>query len=251
MNITIIGATGLIGGKLVSRLRESGHEVQAASPSTGVNSFTGEGLDSAIQGADVLVDVTNTSSFGSGDNAFEFFRRSGRNLLSKAQQHGVRHYIALSVVGTDRLVESDYFRAKMVQENLVRASGIPYTIVRSTQFFEFSYGIVAMAETGGEVRLSPVRIRPVAADDTVAFIADIASGVPNNDTVEIGGPQQFTLDELGRILLTAHEDIRPIVSDRGAKYFDVELAMETLLPVKATRIGGRLFGDWLYKQMER
>lgn len=251
MKITVIGATGMIGAKLVSRLRDSGHEVRSASPSSGVNSFTGEGLDGALSDADTLIDVTNAASFGSSDNAFEFFRRSGHNLVGKALQHGINHYLALSVVGTDRLVESDYFRAKMVQENLIRASGIQHTIVRSTQFFESLYGIIATAETGGEIRLSPARIRPVAADDAVAFIADVVEGTPTNGTVEIQGPQQFTLDELARVLLTAHEDPRPVVADLKAKYFEVELALTTLLPVDATRVGQRLFEDWLYRQMAR
>lgn len=250
MKITVIGATGLIGTKLVTALGLTRHSVYGASSSTGVNALTGEGLDGALDQADVLIDVTNTASFGDA-GAFEFFRRSSKTLIDAASRAGVGHYLALSVVGTDRLVESDYFRAKMVQENLIRACGIPYTIVRSTQFFEFSYGIVAMATNGDEVRLPPVEIRPIAADDTVQALAEISLGPPFNKTLEVAGPQTLTLDELARTVLTAHEDNRVVTSDPKATYFGVELARNTLLPVEAAYKGSKVFGDWLYKAMER
>lgn len=248
MKIAVIGATGLIGSKLVIALRAREQEVVAASPSSGVNTLTREGLEQALEGTDVLIDVTNTSTFGDS-SAFDFFRRSGHNLRSVAVASGVRHHIALSVVGTDRLVESDYFRAKMVQENLVRSSGTPFTIVRSTQFFEFCNGIVNMAADGNVLKLSNAWMRPVAADDTVKVLTEVALGKSANDTVEVAGTELFRLDDLARTLLTANEDPRPVITDNAARYFDVELAQRTLLPDPGAMSGKTRFEDWLYQMM--
>lgn len=248
MRVAVIGATGMIGSRLVAALSYNGQNVVAASPSSGINSFTGEGLERALAGAEVLIDVTNTSAFGD-HNAFGFFRQSGTNLISAAIANGVSHYIALSVVGTDRLVESDYFRAKMVQENLIRASGLPFTIVRSTQFFEFCSGIVNMAAEGNSFRLSSAMVRPIAAGDTVSALTEVALGTPLNRTVEVAGPEDFRLDDLARILLAASEDTRGVLTDRTARYFDVGLAERTLLPGHEAIVGKIRFEDWLYQTM--
>ena len=211
MKIVVIGGTGLIGTKLVSRLREDGHEVVAASPNSGVNTITGEGLAEALAGAQVVVDVANSPSF-EDKAALEFFETAGRNLLAAEAAAGVGHHLALSVVGTDRLLESGYLRAKMAQEKLIKASGIPYTILHSTQFFEFIDGIIKSGADGDVIRLSPALRAAVASDDVAAALADLAVGPPVNGIVEVAGPEQFPLDKLAREFLAATQ--RPTSGDR-------------------------------------
>src|SRR6187399_1071824 len=218
MKIVVIGGSGLIGKKVVTNLRQHGHEVVAASPSSGVNTVTGEGLAQALAGAQVVVDVANAPSWE--DKAvLEFFETSGRNLLAAEAAAGVGHHVALSVVGTDRLLASGYFRAKMAQENLIRASKIPYTIVRATQFFEFVGSIVQSATEGQEVRLPPALLQPIAADDVAAALADAAVDEPVNGMVELAGPEPIGLDELARQLLRATHDPRTVITDVRARYF--------------------------------
>src|SRR5712692_362871 len=220
VKIVIIGGTGLIGTKLVNNLRQQGHEVVAASPSQGINSVTGEGLAAALAGAQVVVDVTNSPSWE--DKAvLEFFESSTRNLLAAEAVAGVRHHVALSVVGTERLLASGFFRAKMAQENLIKASSIPYTILRATQFFEFVKGIADFSTEGNKVRLPTALIQPMAADDVASAVGRIATGSPVNGTVEIGGPEKFRLDELARQGLAAHKDPREVVADPKARYYGV------------------------------
>ena len=222
MKIVVIGGSGLIGTKLVNNLRQQGHEVVAASPSSGVNTLTGEGLAEALAGAQVVVDVANSPSFE--DKAvLEFFETSGRNLLAAEAAAGVGHHVALSVVGTDRLLESGYFRAKMAQENLIKASTIPYTIVRATQFFEFVGGIAQSGTDGQTVRLSPALMQPIASDDVAAALADVAVGAPVNGTIELAGPEPIRLDELVRRFLSATQDPREVITDVHARYFGAEL----------------------------
>ena len=244
MKIVVIGGSGLIGTKLVNRLRQNGHEVVAASPNSGVNTITGEGLAEALAGAQVVVDVANSPSFE--DKAvLEFFETSGRNLLAAEAAAGVKHHIALSVVGTDRLQENGYFRAKMAQENLIKASGIPYTIVRSTQFFEFVNGIVQSATEGQTVRVSPALFQPIASDDVAHALADVTLGAPVNGTVEIAGPDRVPLDELVGRFLSATHDPRKVIADAHARYFGAELNDRSLTPGDNPRIGSTRFADWL------
>ena len=218
MKIVVIGGSGLIGTKLVSILRERGHEVVAASPSSGVNALTGEGLSEALAGAQVVVDVANSPSFE--DKAvLEFFETSGRNLLAAEAAAGVRHHVALSVVGTDRLLASGYFRAKMAQEELIKASKIPYTIVRATQFFEFVGAIAQSATDGQTVRLPPALMQPIVSDDVAAALADVALAKPLNGTVELAGPEPIRMDELVRQFLVAIADTRQVITDPQARYF--------------------------------
>ncbi|PSH61133.1 SDR family oxidoreductase [Phyllobacterium sophorae] len=246
MKITVMGATGRIGMHLVEKLEETGVEVVTASPSLGVNSATGEGLRAAIAGADVLIDVTNAASFGD-DTALDFFKASTRNLL--AASAGVKHYIALSVVGTPRLIESDYFRAKMVQENLIRAARRPYTILHSTQFFEFISGVVDMGAEGDAFRLPSASVSPIAADNVAEMLTELAMGKPRNVTMEIGGHDQFGLDEIARMHLTANQDTRQVITDDSARYYGVELNDDTLLPLAGARAGSLSYVDWLYRSM--
>ncbi len=244
MKITVIGGSGLIGTKIVSRLRQKGHEVVAASPSSGVNTFTGEGLAQALAGAQVVVDVANSPSFE--DTAvMEFFQTSGRNLLAAEAAAGVQHHVALSVVGTERLLASGYFRAKMVQENLIKASGIPHTILRATQFFEFLDGIAQEATHGQVVRLSPAHFQPVASEDVARLLADVTLGGPVNGIVELGGPERVSLDELIRRYLTAKQDPRLVVADVRARYFGIELNDRSLTPDADAHIGATRLDDWL------
>src|SRR6187397_1447755 len=218
MKIIVIGGTGLIGTKVVKNLRDMGHEVVAASPSKGINSVTGEGLAQALAGAQVVVDVANAPSWE--DNAvLGFFETSGRNLLAAEAAAGVRHHVALSVVGTDRLLASGYFRAKMAQENLIKASSIPYTIVRATQFFEFVGGIAQSATEGSTVRLPPVMMQPIVSDDVAAVMTDAAVRKPLNGTLELAGPEPIRMDELVRRFLIAHRDERKVITDVHAGYF--------------------------------
>ncbi|MEH2183826.1 SDR family oxidoreductase [Nostoc sp.] len=244
MKIVVIGGSGLIGKKLVNNLRQLGHEVVAASPSSGVNTITGEGLAEALAGAQVVVDVANSPSF-EDKAALEFFETSGRNLLAAEAAAGVGHHIALSVVGTDRLLEGGYFRAKMAQENLIKSSKIPYTILRATQFFEFLSGIAKLSTDGQTVCLSPALVQPVAADDVAAALTDITVGAPVNGTVEVAGPEKFRLDELIRRFLSANQDARKVITDIHARYSGVELNDRSLTPGDKPRIGSTNFDLWL------
>jgi uncharacterized protein YbjT (DUF2867 family) len=244
MKIVVIGGTGLIGTKLVNNLRQRGHEVVAASPSSGVNTITGEGLTKALEGAQVVVDVANSPSWE--DNAvLQFFETSGRNLLSAEAAAGVRHHVALSVVGTDRLLMSGYFRAKMAQENLIKASGIPFTIVRSTQFFEFVKGIAQTATEGQTVRLPSALMQPIASDDVAAALADAAIAEPLNDTVEVAGPESIRMDEFVRRFLSANGDPRKVITDVHALYYGIEVNDKSLIPGDNPRLGSTHFEDWL------
>jgi uncharacterized protein YbjT (DUF2867 family) len=244
MKIVVIGGSGLIGSKLVSNLRQRGHEVVAASPASGINAITGEGVAEALAGAQVVVDVANSPSFE--DKAvLEFFQTSGRNLLAAEATAGVEHHIALSVVGTDRLLESGYFRGKMAQEKLIKASKVPYTIVHSTQFFEFLGGIAQSGTDGKTVRLSPAFVQPIASDDVAALMADVALGAPVNGTVEVAGPERVRLAELVQRFLAATRDERKVIADVHARYFGVELNDQSLVPGDSARIAPTRFEDWL------
>jgi uncharacterized protein YbjT (DUF2867 family) len=243
MKIVVIGGTGLIGSKLVGKLRERGQEVVAASPSTGVNSVTGEGLADALKGAAVVVDVTNSPSWEDAA-ALKFFETSTRNLLEYEAAAGVGHHVALSVVGTERLLESGFFRAKLAQENLIKASSIPYSIIRATQFFEFVTKIADFATEGYAVRLPPVLFQPMAADDVAGALGGIAMGSPVNATVEIGGPERFRLDELIRRNLAARKDPREVIADPHARYYGIEVSERTLVPGDDARLGETRFEDW-------
>ncbi|MGH6822212.1 MAG: SDR family oxidoreductase [Methylocella sp.] len=244
MKIVAIGGSGLIGTKVVSRLRQKGHEVVAASPNSGVNTVTGEGLAEALTGARVVVDLANSPSF-EDKAALEFFETSGRNLLAAEAAAGVTHHVALSVVGTDRLLEMGYFRAKMAQENLIKASRIPYTIVRSTQFFEF-IGVIAQAGTVGQTtHLSPALFQPIASDDVADAVADVTLGGPVNGTIEIAGPDRVPIDELVGRFLSATHDPRTVVADVHAGYYGIEVNDQSLVPGDNPRIGAIRFEDWL------
>lgn len=247
MKIVVIGGTGLIGSKLVTLLRARGHEALAASPNSGVNTLTGEGLDAALAGCDVVVDVANSPSFAD-DAVLEFFTTSGRNLLAAARRAGVKHHVALSVVGTQRLADSGYFRAKIAQEELIRASGLPYTIVHSTQFFEFLGGIAASAGQDDTIALSPAFIQPIASDDVAAALADVVLGAPVNGIVEIAGPDRFRLADLVRDYLAAKGDTRTVRTDVHARYFGAELQEDTLVPQGAARLGASRIAGWLQAQ---
>ena len=250
MKIVVIGGSGLIGSNVVSRLRLNGHETVAASPSTGVNTMTGEGLAEALAGAQVVVDVANSPSFE--DRAvMEFFQTSGRHLIAAEAEAGVEHHLALSIVGTDRLPESAYFRAKAAQEALIKASKIPYTILHSTQFFEFIEGIINAGADGGTIRLSPALVQPVAADDVSAVLADLAVGVPVNGIVEVAGPDHFPLDELARKFLSARGDKRQVIADVHARYFGSELNDRSLVAGDKARIGSTRFQNWLSRSSAR
>src|SRR5437773_829118 len=244
MKIVVIGGTGLIGSKHVKKLREHGQEVVAASPSSGVNTVTGEGLADALKGASVAVDVTNSPSWEDAA-VLKFFETSTRNLLDYEAAAGVRHHVALSVVGTERMLESGFFRAKLVQENLIKASSIPYSIIRATQFFEFVKKIADLSTEGNKVRLPPVLFQPMAADDVASAIGRVAMSSPVNATVEIGGPEQFRLDELIRRDLAARKDPRDVISDPHARYYGIEVSERTLVPNDDARLGETRFEDWL------
>jgi len=243
MKIVVIGGSGLIGSKVVNKLREAGHEVLAASPASGVNTITGEGLDAALAGAQVVLDVANSPSFE--DKAvLEFFHTAGRNLMAAEARAGVKHHVALSVVGTDRLGESGYFRGKMAQEALIRESKIPYTIVHSTQFFEFLGSIAQSGADGNTVHLSPAFVQPIASDDVAAAVADFTLGAPVNGVVEIAGPERVRLSDLVSRYLKATNDTRTVVPDVHARYFGAELKDDTLVPGDNPRIGTLNFEAW-------
>ena len=245
MKITVIGGTGLIGSKLVEALREHGREVVSASPSAGVNSLTGQGLADALKGASVVLDVTNSPSWEDAA-VLKFFETSTRNLLDYEASAGVGHHVALSVVGTERLLASGFFRAKLAQENLIKASSIPYSIVRATQFFEFAKSIADFSTDGNTVRLPSVLFQPMAADDVATALSGIATGAPVNGTVEIGGPEQFRLDEFIRRDLAARKDPREVISDARARYFGIAVSERTLVPNDDARLGQTRFDDWLH-----
>ncbi len=244
MKIVVIGGTGLIGSRLVKKLREQGHEAIAAAPNTGVNSVTGEGLAEALQGAAVVVDVSDSPSWEDAA-VLKFFETSTRNLLTQEAAAGVRHHVALSIVGTDQLSESGYFRAKIAQERLIRESSIPYSIVHATQFFEFLKGLADFMFDGKEVRLPPVLFQPMAADDVASALGRIAVGQPANGIVEIGGPEQFRLDELVRRRLASLQDPREVVADPNARYAGAKVNERTLVPGDNARLGGTRFETWL------
>ena len=246
MKIVVIGGTGLIGSRLVKTLGEQGHEAVAAAPNTGVNSITGEGLAAALKQASVVVDVTNAPSWEDAA-VLKFFETSTRNLLANMAAAGVGHFVALSVVGTERLLESGYFRAKLAQENLIKASSIPWSIVRATQFFEFVKQIADYSTEGNKVRMPAALIQPMAADDVATALARVATNSPINGTVEIGGPEQFRLDELIRRDLAAFRDPREVSSDPQGRYYGIQLSEKSLVPDKGARLGETRFEDWLIR----
>jgi uncharacterized protein YbjT (DUF2867 family) len=243
MKIVVIGGTGLIGSRLVEKLRERGQEVVAASPSTGVNTITGQGLANALRGASVVVDVTNSPSWEDAA-VMKFFETSTRNLLGYEAPAGVGHHIVLSVVGTDRMQQSGFFRAKLVQENLIKASSVPYTIVRATQFFEFVKSIGDFSTEGNKVRLPSALIQPMAADDVASTLERIVMSPPVNGMVEIGGPEKLPLDELIRRDLAARKDPREVISDPHGRYFGIEVRERTLVPDDGARLSETRFADW-------
>ncbi|MFF3565052.1 SDR family oxidoreductase [Streptomyces sp. NPDC002574] len=247
MKVVVIGGTGLIGSKLVGKLQEHGHEAVVAAPSTGVDTLTGTGLAEVLQGASVVVDVSNSPSF-EDEPVMHFFRTSTSNLLQEEAKAGVGHHVALSVVGTDRLQESGYFRAKQVQEELISGSGIPYSIVHATQFFEFMKGIADAATEGDTVRLAPVKIRPIHSDDVAAAVGRAAVGTPVNGVVEVAGPDEFQLDEVIRKGLAARNDPRTVVTDPHARYFGAELKETTLVPGPDAQFAGTRLADWQARQ---
>jgi len=244
MKIVVIGGSGLIGSKLVSKLREQGHEAIAASPKSGVDSITGEGLANALKGASVVVDVTNSPSWEDAA-VLAFFETSTRNLLSYGAAAGVKHHVALSVVGTERMLASGFFRAKMAQENLITASSIPYTIIRATQFFEFVKAIADFATEGNKVRLPSALIQPMAAEDVASAVGRIATGAPVNGMVEVGGPEKFHLDEPARQCLAAYKDPREVVADPKGHYYGIDIEEKTLIPGDGARLSETRLETWL------
>jgi uncharacterized protein YbjT (DUF2867 family) len=244
MKIVVIGGSGLIGKKLIPLLRERGHEAVSASPSSGVNTVTGEGLADALTSAEVVVDVSNAPSWEDAA-VMTFFDASTRNLRSAEAKAGVRHHVALSVVGTDRLQESGYFRAKLVQEKLIAASDIPYTIVRATQFFEFIGGIAQASTAGQVVRLPSALMQPMSADDVATALADYTIGPPLNRIVEIAGPEAMGIDEAVRRYLTATDDARRVITDASAPYYGVKVSERSLLPDNVARLGTTPLDEWL------
>jgi uncharacterized protein YbjT (DUF2867 family) len=244
MKIVVIGGTGLIGSKTVAILRRAGHQLVAASPNNGVNTITGEGLEEALAGAEVVIDLANSPSFE--DKAvLAFFETSGRNLLAAEASAGVRHHVALSIVGTDRTPDNGYFRAKVAQEKLITASRIPYTIIRSTQFLEFLRGIAAEGTDGNKVRISPGLFQPIAADDVAAIVAEVALAAPRNGIVEIAGPERAPFDEIVARYLKAVGDPRQVVRDPEARYFGGHVEERSLVPLGEARLGRIGFDEWL------
>jgi len=243
MKIVVIGGTGLIGSKLVTTLDELGHDTVPASPNTGVDTISGEGLSEVLVGASVVVDVSNAPDW-EDDAVMHFFQTSSRNLIGAEAAAGVEHHVALSVVGTDRLTESGYFRAKLAQEELIQGSSIPYTIVHATQFFEFIDGIADAATDGNTVRLPPALIQPMAADDVASALARVAIDPAPNRLVEIAGPDQFRLDELIRDVLAARSDPREVIADPHARFFGIAPSERTLIPGDDARLGTTHFADW-------
>lgn len=248
MKVVVIGGSGRIGEKLVYNLRQDDYPVVEASPTYGVDAVTGEGLAEALEGAEVVVDVSNSPSLD-GPSALKFFETSGRRLLAAGRAAGVRHHIALSIVGTDGLQASGYFRAKKIQEDLIKASGVPYSILRSTQFFEFIAGVV---EDGGleEVVISPALVQPISGLDVAEALADLATSEPRNRTFEVAGPERFALPDLAAEVLTAHEDRRRVVADPRALYFGAALSQRSLLPGREAQIAALRFEDWLRQSLQ-
>jgi uncharacterized protein YbjT (DUF2867 family) len=244
MKVVIIGGSGLIGSKVVTRLREQGHEAVPASPDTGVNTLTGEGLAQVLTGAAVVIDVSNSPSFEDAA-VLKFFETSTSNLLAAEAAAGVGHHVALSVVGSDRAPDSGYLRAKIAQEKLIRNSSIPYSIVRATQFFEFFKRIADEATDGNTVRIAPVLFQPIAADDVAKAVGRVAVSAPVNGIVEIAGPQQFRFDEFIRLGLAARQDPRVVITDPHARYFGMELGERSLVPSGDAKLGEIRFEDWL------
>ena len=244
MKIVVIGGSGLIGSKLASRLRERGHDVLAASPSTGVNSITREGLAEAMLGVDTVVDVSNSPSF-EDKPVMEFFDRSSRNLLAASKAAGVSHYVALSIVGSERLPDSGYLRAKLAQETLIKQSSIPYSLLRATQFFEFLPAIVAGGTEGDTIRLSSAHFQPIASDDVVAALTDVVLGAPLNGTTEVGGPERDGMDTFARRYLAAQGDRRTVIGDPSARYFGAVLTDQSLTTGPGARIGAITLETWL------
>src|SRR5262245_10850908 len=250
MKIVVIGGTGLIGSKVVEKLKQKGHELIAAAPNTGVNTLTGEGLADALAGAQVVVDLANSPSFE--DKAvLEFFQTSGRNLLAAEAKAGVRHHVALSIVGTDRSPDSGYFRAKVAQENLIKASDIPYTIIRSTQFMEFLRSIAASGAVANKVRISPGLFQPIAAEDVATFVADVALAAPRSGMVEIAGPERAPFNEIVARYLKAMGDPREVVRDPEARYFGSRVEEHSLVPLGEARLGRIGFDEWLHRSQAR
>ncbi|MFI7424016.1 SDR family oxidoreductase [Nonomuraea sp. NPDC049684] len=243
MKVVVIGGTGLIGSKLVRRLAGQGHEAVAASPRTGVDTLTGEGLAEALEGARVVVDVSNSPSF-EPSAVLEFFETSTRNLLAAGAAAGVGHHVALSVVGTERMPDNGYFAAKIAQERLIEKSGLPYSLVHATQFFEFVRGIADESAAGGAVRIAPVLFRPVAGDDVAAALARVALGAPLNGRTEVAGPEQFRMDEFFRDALAGLGDPREVVTDEHARYFGSELTERSLVPDDGAALGRTTYRDW-------
>lgn len=250
MKIVVIGGTGLIGAKLVNNLRGHGHQAVPASPDTGVNTLTGGGLTEALTGADTVVDVSNSPSFEDAA-VLEFFETSTRNILDAEAATGVGYHVALSVVGTERLTASGYMRAKIVQEKLIKNSSIPYTIVHATQFFEFATRIADEASDGDTVRVPPVLIQPMAAEDVAAAVCDVTLAAPLNSTIEIAGPEPFPFDEFVRQGLRSVGDQRVVVADPRARYFGAQLGERTLLPAESARLAATRFDDWLNQRAPR
>lgn len=250
MKIVVVGGTGLIGAKLVKQLREQGHEAMAASPKSGVNTVTGEGLAEALKGASVVVDVSNAPSWEDAA-VMNFFETSTRNLLAAEAAAGVKHHVALSVVGSERMVESGYFRAKIAQEKLINGSSIPHSIVRATQFYEFVKGIADFSTDGKKVRLPPVLIQPMAAEDVARAVGRVALGAPVKGTVEVGGPEKFHLDELVRRSLAASKDPREVVADPQARYYGIVVKERTLVPEDDAKLSKTRFETWLSEQSSK
>lgn len=250
MKIVVIGGSGLIGSKLVNILRQRGHDVLAASPSSGVNSITREGLAAAMDGTDVVVDVANSPSW-EDQAVLDFFETSSRNLLAAEKAAGVGHHVALSIVGCERLPESGYMRAKVAQENLIKASGLPYSILRATQFFEFVGGIAQSFAVGEELRVPPALIQPIASDDVVAALADVVLAAPHTATVDVGGPEWIPLDELARRYLLATQDKRNVVPDVHARYYGTLLDDQSLVTDRQARLGAIRFEDWIAQSTTR
>ena len=250
MKIVVIGGTGLIGSKLIANLTAEGHEAVAAAPSTGVNTITGEGLAEVLVGANVVIDVSNSPSFEE-TAVMNFFQTSTRNLIAAEKAAGVTHHVALSIVGTDRVPESGYLRAKLAQEQLIKESSIPYSIVRATQFFEFGKSIADAATVGSTVSLPQALIQPMAADDVASAVGSVATGPPLNGTMEIAGPERFSFDEFISQCLNARNDQREIVVDSHARYFGAELQEGSLVPAGEAQLGPTYFEDWLDHQQSK